>query len=153
MREVKVVEPIESCAGLDCADVRAQLRGINGQAALELEGLATDLRTNAPLCDLFTQNAARLGRTVAAPEADTDVVGSTDMGNVSYVVPSIHPMIAVAPKGVSIHTPEFALHAAGPAGDAAVIDGATAMAMTVADLWLRPEAIGATTAAFEAPSR
>jgi hypothetical protein len=75
------------------------------------------------------------------------------MGNVSYVVPSIHPMIAVAPKGVSIHTPEFARHAAGPSGDAAVLDGAKAMAMTVADLWLRPDAIEAATSEFEAATR
>ena len=76
---------------------------------------------------------------------------STDMGNVSYVVPSIHPMIAVAPEGVSIHTPEFAVHAAGPAGDAAVLDGAKAMAMTVADLWLAPDALASARAAFAAP--
>jgi amidohydrolase len=109
-----------------------------------------DLRSNAPLCDLYTANSARLGRMVLAPDPDNDVVGSTDMGNVSYVVPSIHPMIAVAPKGISIHTPEFALHAAGPAGDAAVLDGAKAMAMTVADLWLRPDLVTATSAAFGA---
>jgi hypothetical protein len=58
------------------------------------------------------------------------------MGNVSYVVPSIHPMIRVAPPGVPIHTPEFATYAGGEAGDAAVLDGAKAMAWTVADLWL-----------------
>jgi len=64
-------------------------------------------------------------------------VGSTDMGNVSHAVPSIHPMIAVAPPGVSIHTPEFALHAAGEAGDRAVLDGAKALVATVLDRWLR----------------
>ena len=115
-----------------------------------LEPPYADLRGNQPLCDLYARNSATLGRTVAAPDADNDVVGSTDMGNVSYVVPSIHPMIAVAPKGISIHTPEFALHAAGPAGDAAVIDGAKAMAMTVADLWLAPDSLAAARAAFEA---
>jgi hypothetical protein len=66
------------------------------------------------------------------------VVGSTDMGNVSYVVPSIHPMIAVAPAHVSIHTPEFAGFARGPEGDRAVVDGAVALATTIADLWLTP---------------
>ena len=63
------------------------------------------------------------------------MVGSTDMGNVSYLVPSIHPMIEVAPAGVPIHTPEFAGYAVGRGGDRAVLDGAKAMAMTVADLW------------------
>jgi amidohydrolase len=109
-----------------------------------------DLRANPPLSDLYAANAAQLGRQVLVPGDDNEVVGSTDMGNVSYAVPSIHPMIAVAPEGVSIHTPEFAVHAAGPAGDAAVLDGAKAMAMTVADLWLAPEALASARAAFAA---
>ena len=66
------------------------------------------------------------------------MVGSTDMGNVSYAVPSIHPMIAVAPPHISIHTPEFADFARGDAGDRAVVDGAVALATTIADLWLQP---------------
>jgi metal-dependent amidase/aminoacylase/carboxypeptidase family protein len=115
-----------------------------------LEPPYADLRGNQPLCDTYARNAAALGRTVQVPDAENEVVGSTDMGNVSYVVPSIHPRIAVAPKGTSIHTPEFAVHAAGPSGDAAVVDGAKAMAMTVADLWLAPGALDDARAAFEA---
>ena len=57
------------------------------------------------------------------------------MGNVSYMVPSIHPMIKVAPDGVAIHTVDFATWAGSPAGDLAVLDGAKVMAMTVIDLW------------------
>ncbi len=117
-----------------------------------LEPPYADLRPNAPLCDLYTTNAALLGRTVEVPTEKTEVVGSTDMGNVSYVVPSIHPMIAVASPGVSIHTPEFAVAAAGPEGDEAVLDGARAMAMTITDLWLRPDALEASRAAFVAAS-
>jgi amidohydrolase len=107
-----------------------------------------DLRSNAVLEDLYVANAAGLGRTPEPPVPEAQVCGSTDMGNVSYEVPSIHPMIAVAPEGVSIHTPEFAAFAAGPEGDRAVLDGAKAMAMTIADLWLRPEALEAARAAF-----
>ena len=47
------------------------------------------------------------------------VVGSTDMGNVSYSVPAIHPMIKVAPEGTLIHTPEFEVYAGREEGDAA----------------------------------
>ncbi|GIR34884.1 MAG: hypothetical protein CM15mP49_02690 [Actinomycetota bacterium] len=65
------------------------------------------------------------------PDNENKVVGSTDMGNVSYIVPSIHPMIGVAPHGVPIHTPDFANYARSEAGDKAVIDGAKIMAMTV----------------------
>ncbi len=77
------------------------------------------------------------------------MVGSTDMGNVSYEVPSIHPMIKVSPAHISIHTPEFAGYARGPEGDQAVLDGAKALAMTIADLWLRPEALEAAVEAFK----
>jgi metal-dependent amidase/aminoacylase/carboxypeptidase family protein len=66
-------------------------------------------------------------------------MGSTDMGNISYLVPSIHPMIQVAPAGVPIHSVEFARYAAAEEGDRAVIDGAKAMAMTVVDLWASAE--------------
>lgn len=94
-----------------------------------------ELRDNHVLVSLYAENAAALGRPVAEPSPTTRVVGSSDMGNVSHVVPSIHPVIAVAPPGVSIHSQAFADHARSPAGDAAVVLGAKAMAMTVADLW------------------
>lgn len=97
-----------------------------------------DLVDNEPLIGLYVENAAALGREVHDPNAfEVRVVGSTDMGNVSHLVPSIHPMIKVAPPHISIHTPEFADYARGDDGDRAVIDGAKAMAMTMADVWLR----------------
>ncbi|MCC5951268.1 MAG: M20 family metallopeptidase [Acidimicrobiia bacterium] len=108
-----------------------------------------DMRDNRPLLDLYAANSARIGRTVADPTAHTAVVGSTDMGNVSYAVPSIHPMIAVAPPGTAIHTEAFAEHTRGPAADAAVLDGAKAMAMTIADLWCDPDARAAVRGAFD----
>ena len=111
-----------------------------------------DMRDNMPIVDLYADNAARLGRTAAEPGDAFSVVGSTDMGNVSYEVPSIHPMIKVSPVHVSIHTPEFATFAGGPEGDAAVLDGAKALAMTIADLWMRPEALDQATAAFRSTS-
>ena len=94
-----------------------------------------DLRDSATLVSLYADNIAALGRPVIEPSPTNRVVGSTDMGNVSHVVPSIHPVIAVAPPGVSIHSQPFAEHARGPAGDEAVVLGAKAMAMTIADLW------------------
>lgn len=107
-----------------------------------------DMIDNPVLVDLFAANAERTGRHLADPSVAANVVGSTDMGNVSYVVPSIHPMLAVAPAGVSIHTPEFTAFAGGEEGDQAVLDGARAMAMTVADLWLDPSRVEAARASF-----
>lgn len=102
-----------------------------------------DLVDNQVLLDLYVDNAAGTGRVPRAPEPGTEVVGSTDMGNVSYLAPSIHPMIQVAPPGVAIHTPEFAVHARGEGGDAAVRDGAQILANTVVDLWLSPDRVAA----------
>jgi hypothetical protein len=101
----------------------------------------------------FAANAATLGRTLADPRAPGGhrVVGSTDMGNVSYLVPSIHPMLQVAPPGVAIHTPDFAEHAVGPMADRAVVDGAKAMAMTAVDLWVGG-VLAAARASFTGPS-
>jgi amidohydrolase len=109
-----------------------------------------ELRHNEPLGDAYAANIARLGREVADPRLVRGVVGSTDMGNVSQLVPAIHPMIAVAPPGVPIHTPEFAEHAASPAGDRAVLDGAKALAMTIIDLWAGAGVLEAARSAFAA---
>jgi len=109
----------------------------------------SDLRSNGPLVDLYRRNSAALGRPVADPGPGRRVTASTDMGNVSYLVPSIHPMVAVSPPEVSLHSAEFAEWAGGPDGDRAVLDGAKAMAMTVVDLWLSPGALGEVRAAFD----
>jgi len=105
-----------------------------------IEPAYADLVRNRPLEDLYVVNSEGLGRPVFSPRDDEMVVGSTDMGNVSHLVPSIHPMVAVAPRGVGIHTEGFALAAASSAGDDGVLDGAKAMAMTIIDLWGSSEA-------------
>jgi amidohydrolase len=107
-----------------------------------IEPIYADMLDNAAIGERYRANAEALGRIVRAPSPAARVVGSTDMGNVSYAVPSIHPMIKVAPPGVPIHTAAFAGFAGGPEGDAAVIDGAKALAFTVADLWLDDGLVG-----------
>ena len=108
-----------------------------------------DMNDNPALLESYLSNLASLGRQVVT-DPDVRVVGSTDMGNVSYKVPSIHPMIKVAPDDVPIHTAAFAEYAAGPTGDAAVLDGAKAMAMTALDCWLDKAVLASTRAAFAA---
>ncbi|MEM8707880.1 MAG: M20 family metallopeptidase [Actinomycetota bacterium] len=92
-----------------------------------------DMIDNHPLLDLYVENAMAVGRHPLPEEEGAMVVGSTDMGNVSYSVPSIHPMIKAAPEGTAIHTPDFEVYAGGEEGDRAVIDGALSMALTLVD--------------------
>jgi len=91
------------------------------------------MKNNATLAGLFKQNLESLGRHVEAFDPRFGF-GSTDMGNVSQVVPSIHPTIAIASPEVFIHTQEFASAAASEAGHEGLMDAAKAMAMTVADI-------------------
>ena len=87
----------------------------------------------------YKQNAESLGRDFFPLEKmPSSGAGSTDMGNVSHRVPSIHPMLAVAPPNVVIHNPEFEKWAGSEKGDAAVLDGAKALALTTADFLLSP---------------
>lgn len=95
-----------------------------------------DMVTNNNLAAMYVANAGALGRNVLVPGRNGHrVVGSTDMGNVSHLVPSIHPMIASAPRGTSIHTLDFARESITTTADRAVVDGAKAMAMTAIDFW------------------
>jgi amidohydrolase len=108
----------------------------------------SDLRTNPVLIDLYRANSEALGRPLYEPTPETRVIASTDMGNVSHLVPSIHPMIAVSPPDVPLHSDEFARWAVSEEGDRAVLDGAKAMAMTVMDLWLTEGRVEEVRAAF-----
>jgi hypothetical protein len=101
------------------------------------------------MVELYRANSARVGRLVREAEPGERVTVSTDMGNVSYLVPSIHPIIKVSDPEVSLHSSTFAEAAASPAGDRAVRDAAKAMAMTAADLWLNPNVFEEVRAAFD----
>jgi metal-dependent amidase/aminoacylase/carboxypeptidase family protein len=58
---------------------------------------------------------------------------STDMGNVSYAVPSIHPVIGIDSAPATNHQPEFTAATVTPAADQAIFDGAYALACTAID--------------------
>jgi len=112
-------------AGATATGARLELRWNPNQYAA--------MHTNAALAEAHRRNLAGVGRPV--PENDNPrPLGSTDMGNVSKIVPGIHPSIAIAPEGVNGHSPDFARYAASESGDRAVIDGAKALAMTAIDV-------------------
>ena len=118
----------------DCFNGAAMATGCGVDVRWEDHAYA-DLRDSHSLIAAYRKNANTIGRNVSDPSPQSMVVGSTDMGNVSYLVPSIHPMIQVAPRGVPIHTARFAQYAGGPEGDRAVVDGAKMLAMTALDVW------------------
>lgn len=115
-----------------------------------LDPAYADMVDNEPMIDRYRRNLARTGRTLLEPDSLAAVVGSTDMGNISHLVPSIHPMIAVSPPNVAIHTAEFVRYAGGAEGDQAVLDGARTLAATIVDLWAEPGTLDEVRAEFAA---
>jgi amidohydrolase len=110
-----------------------------------------DLKTNWPMAESFEKNGTAIGRDFfPVKNIPAGYAGSTDMGNVSHRVPSIHPMLGVAPSNVIIHNAEFARYAAMPKGDQAVIDGAKALAMTALDLMTDAALLAKAKSDFEA---
>ena len=92
------------------------------------------VRSNRPLAAQYAMNVSDRGRQVL-PEgiAPSEFAGSTDLGNVSVRVPSIHPLLGIAPAEVIIHSVDFADWAVSERADAATLDGAIGLARTAAD--------------------
>ena len=110
-----------------------------------------DMKTSWPISEAYVHNAEALGRDfIDIATLPPGSAGSTDMGNVSHRVPSIHPMISCAPANVVIHNPEFARWAGSERGDKAVVDGAKALAMTAIDVLADADLRARARAAFEA---
>jgi amidohydrolase len=90
-----------------------------------------EMHHDPELAAAYRRNAEALGRTF--PPYDPRASGSTDMGNVSLVVPSIHPAIGIDSLPAVNHQPEFTAHCVTPAADRALHDGAVALAWTAID--------------------
>ena len=99
----------------------------------------SEMRHDPDLAALYRGNATALGRKLldaVASSAGPDLsraAASTDMGNVSLRIPSIHPMIGIDSLPAVNHQPEFAAHCIKPEADRALFDGALAMAWTAID--------------------
>ena len=96
--------------------------------------------SNVALARLFHENMRSLGHAVRLGD-DSMLNFSTDVGNVSQLVPAIQPLIAIGPDGAMIHTPQFAKAAATEDALRAMLDAAKAMAMTAVDLLASPETV------------
>jgi amidohydrolase len=119
-----------------CAEGAASATGCRLEVAREGRILAP-FRINRTFYRLYGEQLAYLGLTEAKAPADKNR-GSSDIGNVSQVVPTIHPHVPIG-EGIHIHSAEFARATVSEQGKLAVIEGATAMALTAAELVFSPE--------------
>ncbi len=90
-----------------------------------------ELRPDPWLAEVFRDEMVRRGRDPVARDLEAALpLGSTDMGNVTQLLPGIHPVVGIDAGDAVIHQPEFAAAAVGPSADNAVIDGAIMLART-----------------------
>jgi amidohydrolase len=98
-----------------------------------------ELRQDDRLARAYREAIVGLGRNPAAAELEgLRPFGSTDMGNVSQSVPSIHPLIGIDSGGANIHEPGFAAATVSASADRAIVDGAIALADTAAAVAVDP---------------
>jgi len=113
----------------------------------------SDMIASDALADAYTENAGSFGlRLPSKQQVLSGTGGSTDMGNVSYVVPSIHPVFGIPAKDGN-HTPGFTDAAATPQAHEATIRAAKALAMTALDVFFQPDLLKAARAEFAAHVR
>jgi amidohydrolase len=94
--------------------------------------------SNLALIETFRDNLTALGHTHEVPPPDAGV-GSSDVGNVSQLVPAIHPYLKICEAGIGGHTPEFAAAARSARADELLKDGSVVLAWTGADVLLRSD--------------
>jgi len=120
----------------NCFEAGAVASGARLQ--MERRPIYADMRHDLDLAELYRANLEALGRSF---EPATNAAGdriemnrfSTDMGNVSYVVPAIHPILGIDSAPAVNHQPAFTEATITPAADQAIYDGAVALAWTAID--------------------
>ena len=88
------------------------------------------MKRNKTLEEIWRQNLESLG---IEPDYRPTGLGSTDLGNLSQLMPVIQPFLAICPEQVSLHTVEFAQATQSPEGEKALTTAAKLLALTACD--------------------
>jgi amidohydrolase len=130
-----------------CAEGAARATGCT-LTVVDFEAPYEPLKRNDTLLELFRANMKTTGAVEAPPIPDR--LGSSDIGNVSQVIPAIQPMAQIAPHGTPIHSRAFEAAAVSPLARQGMCQAATSMALTTYDLLADPELIKRARSEFEA---
>lgn len=127
----------------------AAARATETTVRVTYSGGATIMNNNLVLAERFRANMAAYG---IEDQGEDPSYGSTDMANVSWVCPAIHPDLAIAPEGTPGHSIAFREAAVSPAADATTLLAATLVAQTAYELFVDPDLVAAAWAEFRATS-
>src|SRR5207244_8143379 len=124
-------------------EAAAAATGCHG--AVVFSGGSSTMRHNASIGERFAANMAAHGLDGGSPDR---APGSSDMGNVSQILPTIHPHLAIADADVPLHSLEFRAAALTERADEVTLLAATVVAETAIDLFLDPALVDAAWAEF-----
>jgi amidohydrolase len=130
-----------------CAEGAAVATGCTVKV-VDFEAPYEPLKRNDTLLGLFRANMASIGAVESPPIPDR--LGSSDIGNVSQVIPAIQPMVQIAPSGTPIHSRAFEAAADSPLARLGLCQAAKTMAMTTYDLLADPGLVKRAREEFEA---
>ena len=130
-----------------CAEGAARATGCTLKVVEQRDNAYEPMKRNATLLELFRANARTFG-VMESPES-RDRMGSSDVGNVSQVIPAIQPMVQIAPEGTPIHSRAFADAAIKPLARDGMLKAAKIMAMTTCDLLANPALVKEARREFE----
>jgi amidohydrolase len=131
-----------------CAEGAARATGCTLKVVEQRDNAYEPMKRNGTLLELFRANARTFG-VVESPES-RERMGSSDVGNVSQVIPAIQPMVQIAPEGTPIHSRAFAEAAVKPLARDGMLKAAKIMAMTTCDLLANPALVNEARREFEA---
>ncbi|MBI5182533.1 MAG: M20 family metallopeptidase [Nitrospirae bacterium] len=126
---LKALKKVKGCFTAASKATGAKIRITVGESAYDA------FRPNYPLAEAFKKNLLSLGIKVKK-EDEYKELGSSDIGNVSRIIPTLHPNLDICHKQIPHHTVEFKEMAGSDSGLKGMIIAAKAMAMTAADIIL-----------------
>jgi len=132
-----------------CAEGAAVATG--ARVEMKTGAVYAERNNNRTLAGLFGDNMREVGVEGEEPAASGGV-GSSDIGNVSLVVPTIHPYVKITDDAAG-HTPEFREASASERGYTAMLNAAKGLATTALDVMYRPGAVDELWAEFHASQR
>jgi len=133
---------------IKCAEGAAKATGCELKVVEHRDTVYEPMKRNATLLEAFRANLRTFGVS-ESPELK-DRLGSSDIGNVSQVIPAIQPMVKIAPDGTPIHSRAFEAAAKSALAREGMLTAAKAMALTTLDLLADPSLVGKAQAEFRA---
>lgn len=135
----------------DVMEGAAKMAGVGLELNWDVHPASLPVRNNHVLATRWARTQQLRGRTALPAGILPDTLAaSTDFGNVSHIIPGIHPMVKISPENVALHTKEFAVYARTEEAVDAAVDSSIGLAQVAVDALADSHLLATARAEFEA---